>query len=91
MSTLRDTEEPREQLWGLGRWLNDGSYGTWQDDLLDLNPPVEKAPRGIRALRVFGGDDLTNLREAAIVQFVKRIKAWSIEPEMVLARASSRS
>src|SRR6266700_37255 len=84
VSTLRDTEESPEQLWGLGRWLNDGSYGTWQDDYLDLKPPVEKTPRGIRALRVFGGDDLVGLREAAISQFVKRIKAWSIEPEKVL-------
>jgi len=91
VSTLRDTEESPEQLWGLGRWLNDGSYGTWQDDYLDLKPPVEKTPRGIRALRVFGGDDLVGLREAAISQFVKRIKAWSIEPEKVLARAGSRS
>jgi CRISPR-associated RAMP protein (TIGR02581 family) len=95
VSTLRDTGEPEgeppAQLWGLGRWLNDGSYGTWQDDYLALKPPVVKTPRGIRALRVFGDDDLVNLREAAIVQFVNRLKAWSIDPEKVLARTGSRS
>lgn len=91
VSTLRETEEKPEQLWGLGRWLNDGSYGTWKDDYLVLKPPVEKVPRGIRALRVFGGDDLVNLREAAIVQFVNRIKTWPAEPENVLARVGSRS
>src|SRR2546429_7564111 len=29
-STIRQSEEPKEQLWGLGRWLRDGSYGTWE-------------------------------------------------------------
>ena len=91
VSTLRDTEEKPEQLWGLGRWLDDSSYGTWKDDYLVLKPPVEKTPHGIRAIRVFGDDDLVGLREAAIAQFVNRMKAWSIEPEKVLARAGSRS
>ena len=91
VSTVRDAEEPPEQLWGLGRWLNNGSYGTWQDDYLDLKPPVTKTPRGHRSLRVFSGDNLVNLRDAAILQFVNRIKAWSIDPDKVLQRAGSPS
>lgn len=92
VSTLRETEEPLEQLWGLGRWLNNGSYGTWQNDYIDLKPRVEKTPHGIRALRVFGGTDLTRLRDAAIEQFVKRIKEWPEAPEKkIIERADSRS
>ena len=91
VSTLRDTEEPPEQLWGLGRWLNDDSYGTQRGDFLTLQHPIEKTPRGIRAMRAFASDDLTNLRDAAITEFVNRMQAWSIEPEKVLARAGARA
>lgn len=77
-STLRDSGEPNEQLWGLGRWLNDESYGTWRDDLLELAPPVERNNRGIRSMRVFQGDALDTLREATIEQFLTRIKAWPV-------------
>jgi len=86
LSAMRDSKEPPEQLWGLGRWLDDGSYGTWRDDFLTLKRPVQAEPHGIRRMRVFGGDDLTNLRYAAITEFVNRIQGWSIEPEKVLAR-----
>ena len=86
VSAMRGSEEKPEQLWGLGRWLDDESYGTWRDDLLTLERPVQARQRGVRLLRVFGGDDLTNLRDAAITEFVKRIQGWSIEPEKVLVR-----
>ncbi|MGI9061247.1 MAG: type III CRISPR-associated RAMP protein Csx7 [Ktedonobacteraceae bacterium] len=92
VSAMRESHEPAEQLWGLGRWLDDGSYGTWRDDFLTLKSPLQAEPRGIRLMRAFGGDDLTNLRDAAITEFVNRIKAWSIEdPEKVLARPVART
>lgn len=86
LSAMRDSKEPPEQLWGLGRWLDDGSYGTWRDDFLTLERPVQAELHGIRRMRAFGGDDLKNLRDAAITKFVKRIQGWAIEPEKVLAR-----
>ncbi len=91
VSAMRDSQEPPEQLWGLGRWLNDDSYGTWRDDYLTLQRPVQPEQRGIRRMRVFNGDDLTNLRDDAITGFVKRIQGWSIDPQTVLAQASSRA
>ncbi len=92
VSAMRGSDEKPEQLWGLGRWLDDGSYGTWRDDFLTLNSPVQAEQRGIRLLRAFNGTDLTNLRDAAITDFVNRIKAWSIEdPEKVLARPVART
>jgi CRISPR-associated RAMP protein (TIGR02581 family) len=87
VSAMRDSKEPPEQLWGLGRWLNDDSYGTWRDDFLTLNRQVQAEPRGIRLMRAFSGDDLTNLRDAAITEFVKRMQNWPQEPEKVLERA----
>lgn len=75
-SSLRQSEEPLDQLWGLGRWLNDGSYGTWKDDYLTLKPPVGRIDRGIRSQRVFQGELLNGLRNAAIDQFIERMRAW---------------
>lgn len=70
-------EEPYE-LWGLGHWLGDQSesYGTWQDDHLKLDIPVEGSPRGIRMLRTFEGEALKSLQNGAIKAFVERMQSW---------------
>jgi len=78
-SAIRNDREPASQLWGLGRWLNDKSYGTWQDDYLELTRPAERSERGIRLMRPFTGDALDDLRSLAIDQFVKRMQAWPEE------------
>ncbi|MGH2498440.1 MAG: type III CRISPR-associated RAMP protein Csx7 [Ktedonobacteraceae bacterium] len=89
-STIRQSEEPQEQLWGLGRWLHDGSYGTWEDDYLDLNSPVERTGRGIRSRRIFQADALNALRDAAIDQFVARMQAWTEDLAREFAPAGRR-
>jgi len=89
-SAIRNNQEPANQLWGLGRWLNDGSYGTEKNDYLELAHPVERTERGIRSMRPFTGDMLHTLRDAAIDQFVERMQAWPEEPAGVLTRMSSR-
>src|SRR5579875_1309652 len=78
-SALRGSSEPADQLWGLGRWLNDESYGTWRDDYLDGVHSSANSVRGIRSLRAFGGSEFEALREAAIAQFVRRIQSWPEE------------
>src|SRR2546421_6501293 len=80
-SSIRENDE--RELWGLGRWLNDGSYGTQIDDMIPLPPSVESSKNGIRSIRVFTGDVLNTLRNAAITDFVKRMEKWS-EPEIPL-------
>ena len=72
--------EPTDQLWGLGRWLNNGSYGTSADDWLPLKPPVERTDHGIRTIRVFTGEALTSLRNAAIDKFLNDMEKWTAEP-----------
>lgn len=86
ISSIRE-EEPPDAVWGLGRWLNDESYGTWQNDLLKLEQPVERSRRGIRSERIFTGAALTDLRTKAIQQFVERIKAWPEQEELAPAHS----
>ena len=82
-STIRDShrstgeKEPSDALWGMGAWLNDGSYGTTQDDFLHLTQPVEPKNYGVRQQRVFDGDTLKSLQEAAIEDFIRRMQGWS--------------
>ena len=86
-SIIRGSEEPANQLWGLGRWLNDGSYGTWPDDLLELAQPIERSDRGIRSIRAFKNDALLVLRDAAIDEFVRRMRNWPEQPVAETARS----
>ena len=76
-STIRDSREPLDQLWGLGRWLNDKSYGTLPDDFITVD--IERDTGGIRTMRSFTGNDLNNLRDISIDAFVKRMQIWSGE------------
>jgi CRISPR-associated RAMP protein (TIGR02581 family) len=86
--------EQDNELWGLGKWLADdptrplrlpdliipenGSYGTWPDDLLELSETVTSSSRGIRSQRNFTGSSLTALRMGTIQEFIKRIHAWPV-------------
>jgi CRISPR-associated RAMP protein (TIGR02581 family) len=84
LSSIVDSGEPDNELWGLGRWLNDGSYGTAKDDVLTALPPFETSMRGIRRQRAFTGNALETLRDAAIQQFVQRIKGWPEQSDLTL-------
>lgn len=91
LNTIRGSAEPNNELWGLGRWLNDGSYGTRKDDVLKLSKPVEHSARGIRRTRSFsGGSSLSSLRDETIEQFVQRMLAWE-QPAAEMVRAGNRS
>jgi len=83
ISSIRGDDEPLSELWGLGRWLNDESYGTWADDKVSVPLSVERSTRGIRSIRVFTGDALAALQEVAIKDFVKRMQNWQ-EPKIPL-------
>jgi len=75
-------QEPASQLWGLGRWLNDGSYGTWSNDYLELSPSLEPVEWGIRNTRAFGSgnqEQFKQIRRAARTQFLQRIQDWPEE------------
>ena len=86
-SVIRGNEEPVDQLWGLGAWLRDGSYGTWPDDLLELSQPIERTERGIRALHIFKDDALLALRDVTIDEIVKRMQNWPVAAEPAHTRS----
>jgi CRISPR-associated RAMP protein (TIGR02581 family) len=87
ISTIRNSSEPASELWGLGRWLNDGSYGTRQDDLLTLANSVEGTVEGIRSLRTFTVDAL---KDSSIEKFVERIQQWPSQPVQQTVPARER-
>lgn len=82
-STIRTNKslQPETELWGLGKWLENGSYGTFEDDFLKLDDAVFadiRKPRknGIREERTFQNDAFKQLRELAIDAFVVRMQNW---------------
>ncbi len=76
-------DEPLDELWGLGRWLDDESYGTRTDDKVSLPLPVERSVRGVRSTRVLTGEALDVLRNIAMNEFAKRMQDWP-EPKIPL-------
>lgn len=86
--TIRGNNEPDTELWGLGRWLNDGSYGTERSDFVPLAHP-ERVERGIRSVCAFTGENLQALQRASINAFIERIKNWP--PRSQMATNSERS
>ncbi len=84
LSSIIDSNEPDTELWGLGRWLNDNSYGTREDDVLKPLPLIERTTRGIRRQRAFTGDAFVALRDAAIQHFVQRIQDWPEQAVLTL-------
>lgn len=114
LSTIRDADaiEGADQLWGLGKWLDDGSgkvlendnllelafpgngdYGTWRDDLLTLKPEVkhDQDPQKIRQQRIFKDEALASLRAGTIEQFIRRMKEWPTQPQLVATNRAGRS
>ena len=72
-SNRQDTE-----IWGLGKFLGDGSYGTYPDDHLEIQTVPEIKYRGIRAMQIFRKQTLDDLQQCAIQDFVRRIEAFPV-------------
>jgi len=89
-SAIRDSGEPANELWGLGRWLNDDSYGTRKDDLLALANPVASSHHGIRGMRTFTGDALKFVSDASTERFIERIQQWPAQPASQAAPTRGR-
>jgi CRISPR-associated RAMP protein, SSO1426 family len=88
MRNNADRKETDNELWGLGRWLGDGSYGTWKDDRLTLKQPIARQPNGVRMQRIFAGEALQSLQTACIEDFVTRIQSWP--PELDFAHLGEK-
>jgi CRISPR-associated RAMP protein (TIGR02581 family) len=79
-----------DSLLGLS-FPGNGSYGTWRDDVLPLNPAVEQNPRGIRLQLAFKDDALTALRAGTIDHFIRRVKEWPPQLQLAVVDGARRS
>lgn len=71
----REQPSPTE-VWGLGRWLGDGSYGTRSDDVLPVDEGLEWQRRGVRWQATVEGQVLSGVAEAAGAELVRRLEMW---------------
>lgn len=67
-----------KEAWGLGKFLADQTpnYDTYADDVLTLSAEPPTAPHGIRLTSTYKGEALTELRDKAGQEFVRRIQQW---------------
>ena len=70
-------------VWGLGKLLDDGSYGTDTDDKITVQQPPIAETRGLRKITTFRDESLKNLKKATIEKFVSKIQSWEM-PETML-------
>lgn len=67
---------PAHEVWGLGKFLGDKSYGTQSDDILKLKKAPTPKRRGIRWQSTFSGHSLQELGIQAIDAFIQRLESW---------------
>ncbi len=80
ISSIRNDREPANEIWGLGRWLQDQGYGTKPGDQLTLAEGVEFENSGVRRIRHFTGDALTILQNQAITYYADEMIGWQNMP-----------
>lgn len=94
LSTARvdkENEEPDNELWGLGHWLDEKEaelYKTNADDVLQLSSSIAHVTSGIRNTRVVKGKALLDdLKAKSIEAFVTRMHQWESPSEAASRRA----
>lgn len=71
-----------EEVWGLGKFLGDNSYGTQPGDKLTLTHAPQEDTGLIRRKAVFADDSLVDLRQQATQAFVTRLQSWLVPDKM---------
>jgi CRISPR-associated RAMP protein (TIGR02581 family) len=75
------TRQPGE-IWGLGRFLSDGSYGTRPDDTLTVAPAPKEEQRGLRLALTFDASTWGQMEGVARAEFIRRLDAWGLPSGM---------
>jgi hypothetical protein len=70
------------EIWGLGKFLGDSSYGTYSDDKLTLQHALAEEIKGIRKIANFSGDSLKDLKQKTIACFVETVQTRTMPTEM---------
>ena len=74
--------QPHNEVWGLGKLLGDGSYGTDADDKVTLQEAPLTDTRGFRKITTFRDKSLKHLKKSTIETFVTKIQSWEIPQTM---------
>ena len=77
-------------VWGLGKLLGNGSYGTDTDDKITVQQPPIEETRGLRKITTFSDKSLKNLKKATIEKFVSKIQSWEMPKTMQFAHLEFR-
>lgn len=67
---------PNNEVWGIGRWLGDGNYGTRPDDVLTLTEGLDWKRNGLRWQAPITADALAELRQQASRELLRRVEVW---------------
>jgi CRISPR-associated RAMP protein (TIGR02581 family) len=83
ISRIGRFNKDQKEIAGLGKILEDGSYGTFIDDFLTLDSMPEPEVKGIRTVWGFDKNSyIEDLKSVAAAEFVKRIESWPDHKEM---------
>lgn len=77
LSVPRTGNHTKNIIPGLGAALQDGSYGTTQNDELPVSDAVKETKRGIYFEYSATAEQLDGILETAVEQFINRIRQWS--------------
>ncbi len=74
----KTSDRASSSIWGLGKFLEKETlnYGTWPDDLLQLEQAPAPITRSIRQLQTFSSTALSELQAKAIDAFLKRMQSY---------------
>ena len=75
-------ERSANDVWGLGKLLDDGSYGTDTDDKITVEQAPIAETRGLRKITTFSDKSLKNLKQDSIETFVSKIQSWEMPKTM---------
>ena len=70
------------EVWGLGKLLGDGSYGTDTDDKVTVEQAPITKTRGFRKITTFSEKSLKCLKQNSIERCVSKIQSWEMPETM---------
>jgi len=78
----RFEEATGNEIWGLGKFLGDGSCGTSTDDVLIQKNMPQLITSGIRTVWEFSDENLAELSASAGTHFVEKVTNWQVRETM---------
>lgn len=77
LNVVSRDQPPADEIWGLGRWLRDGSYGTQPNDVLPVRKSLSWQREGVRWKTTITGETLTELQQTAAPHLARCLEDWA--------------